>query len=154
MKQMTLRSAVFGALLILTITASAQEKGYWRASNSSAKSITGDIGLSDARISINFLNFPIALIRALQPGEVSAVFDVDSNAVVGEANLYRLTIPGDRKFLHKNSLCGSDDTHWMVTYAAGRSLQLAFFSGEKPPALTVESISNSTDLCGVFSYER
>jgi hypothetical protein len=42
----------------------------------------------------------------------------------------------------------------MVTFVAGRSMQLAFFSGQKPPVFTQEAISNSTDLCGTFSYVR
>ncbi len=90
---------------------SAQEKGPWRAASTTAASITGDIAFSETRVAIDFSSFPIARIRDLEPGEVSAVFDVDSNAG-GRGSLYRLSIPGDKKFLHKNSLCGSEDTQW------------------------------------------
>jgi hypothetical protein len=42
----------------------------------------------------------------------------------------------------------------MVTYAAGRSLQLAFFSGQRPPVFTADALANSTDMCGKFSYMK
>jgi cell division septation protein DedD len=72
----------------------------------------------------------------------------------GTGTLYRLSIPATKKFLHKNSLCGDEEAQWMVAYVSGRTLQLAFFSGEKPPIFTFDAISNSTDLCGTFSYTK
>jgi hypothetical protein len=135
------------------MTAAAQDQGYWRAASSTAKSITGDVAIADEKIAINFLNFTIARIRGLQLAEASALFDPDGTAT-GSGSLYRLNVPGEKKFLHKNSLCGSDNTEWMVTYVSGRSLQLAFFSGQKPPVFTSDSLENSTDLCGKFSYLR
>jgi len=133
--------------------AAAQEKGNWHAANSTAQSITGDVALADERISISFSGFPVARIRSLQPAEVSAVFEAE-NAVGGSGSLYKLSIPASKKFMHKNSLCGAEDTQWMVTYVAGRSLHLAFFSGQKAPDLTPDAMVNSTDLCGIFSYTR
>jgi hypothetical protein len=153
MSQETLRRAIVGWVLVCCMTAVAQDMGYWRASSSTARSITGDVALSDEKISINFLSFTVARIRALEQGEASALFDADGTAG-GNGSLYRLNVPGAKKFLHRNSLCGSDDTQWMVTYVAGRSLQLAFFSGQKPPVFTPDAIANSTDLCGKFSYVR
>ena len=150
-REMLLR--VIGLVLICCMTAAAQDKGYWRATSSTAKSITGDVAIADEKISINFLNFTIARIRGLEQAEASALFDPDGTAT-GSAGLYRLNVPGEKKFLHKNSLCGSDDTSWMVTYVSGRSLQLAFFSGAKPPVFTSDALANSTDLCGKFSYQR
>ena len=131
----------------------AQDKGYWRANGSTAQSITGDVALSDEKIAINLSNFTIAHIRALNSEEVGAVFNPD-NIAGASGNLYRLSIPSSKRFLKKNSLCGSEDTQWMVTYVSGRSLQIAFFSGQKPPVFTSDAISNSTDLCGTFSYGR
>ena len=145
--------AMIGLVLACCISAVAQDKGNWRAESTTAKSTTGDVALFDEKLAINFSTFTIAPIRSLEKGEVSAVFDVDSTAG-GSGSLYRLNIPGAKKFLHKNSLCGSEDTAWMVTYVSGRSLQIAFFSGEKQPVFTLEAISNSTDLCGTFSYVR
>jgi hypothetical protein len=153
MKRETLLCVMVGLVLVCCMTAAAQDKGYWRSVSSTAKSITGDVALSDEKISINFLNFTIARIRGLEQVEASTLFDPDGTAT-GSGSLYRLNVPGAKKFLHKNSLCGSDDTQWMVTYVAGRSLQLAFFSEAKPPVFTSDALANSTDMCGKFAYVR
>jgi hypothetical protein len=151
MKRQALLQTIAGSVLIFCMAAAAQEKGNWRATSSMAQSITGDVALSDEKIAINFSTFTIARIRALKPEEISAVFNADASAG-GSGSLYRLNVPASKKFLRKNSLCGSDDTQWMVTYVAGRSLQLAFFSGPKPPVFTMDALADSTDLCGKFSY--
>jgi hypothetical protein len=143
--------AIVSSVLACCMSATAQEKGNWRAANSTAQSITGDVSLSAEKIAISFSAFPMARIRTLEPGEVSAVFDADSGAN-GTGSLYKLSIPASKKFLHHNSLCGAESTEWMATYVAGRSLHLAFFSGQKAPTLTPDAIVNSTDLCGIFSY--
>jgi hypothetical protein len=151
MKRAILVSVFAGVALICC--AVAQEKGYWRAESNSARSITGDVALSEEKVTIDLSSYTIARIRALQPAELSAAFDADSSAG-GSGSLYRLDVPATKRFLHKNTLCGSDDIRWMATYVAGRSLQLAFFSGQKPPLLTLEALSNSSDLCGTFAYGR
>src|SRR5438270_11292272 len=153
MKRETLVGAIVWLGLVCCITAAAQDKGYWRATSSTAKSITGDVALSEEKISINFLSFTIARIRGLEQAEAGALFDSDGTAA-GSGSLYRLNVPGAKKFLHKNTLCGSDDTQWMVTYVSGRSLEVAFFSGEKPPVVTADALVNSTDMCGKFGYVR
>src|SRR5882757_964293 len=140
MKRETLLSAIVGLVLVWCMTAAAQDKGYWRAASSTENSI-------------NLVSFTIARIRGLEKAEASALFDPDGTAA-GNGSLYRLIVPGERKFLHRNSLCGSDDTQWMVTYVSGRSLQLAFFSGAKPPVFAMDALANSTDLCGKFSYVK
>ena len=141
------------SLLACCLSVSAQEAGPWRAASQPAQSITGDVAFSDTRLAINFSSFPIARIRDLPADEVSAVFDADSNSGV-HGSLYRLSVPATMKFLHKNTLCGSEQTQWVAVYVAGRELHLAFFSGPKMPVFTVEAISNSTDLCGTFTYSR
>jgi hypothetical protein len=155
MKRLTsLRTAAVPALLfLLTLGAHAQDKGYWRASSQTARSITGDVSLADEKIMINFYTTTMSQIRTLEAGEISAVFDADSTTHP-TGSLYRLNIPAEKKFVHKNNLCGSEGVQWMVTYARGNAMQLAFFSGAKPPVFTLEAISNSTDLCGTFSYVR
>lgn len=153
MKRERLFYAVFGWVLACCMPATAQEKGNWRAANSAAQSITGDVTLSDAKISINFSSFAIAQIRDLEPGEGSAAFDLDSSAG-GGGSLYRLNIPASKRFMRRNTLCGAEDTQWMAAYVAGRTLHLAFFSGQKMPVFTPDAIANSTDLCGTFSYVR
>ena len=108
---------------------------------------------TDEKLTINFSTTTISKIRPLEPSEISAVFDTDSNSP-GAGSLYRLNIPSSKKFLHKNSLCGAEDTHWMVAYSASNTLQLAFFSGEKPPVFTFDAIANSTDKCGTYTYVK
>jgi hypothetical protein len=130
--------------------ANSQDMGNWRAASSTAQSITGDIGITGDKLFINFAGFTIAQIRRLTPAELNAVFEAEN----GSGNLYRLNVPAEKKFLHHNTLCGSEETKWMVTLAEGRMLHVAFFSGEKPPVMTTEAISNSSDLCGTFLYGK
>ena len=141
------------AILTCCLSVAAQEQGPWRAAGKTAESITGDVAFSDTRVAIEFATFPIARIRDLEPGEVSAAFDVDSNAG-GRGSLYRLSIPATKKFLHHNTLCGSEETQWMAVYPVERSLHVAFFSGPKMPVFTPEALANTTDLCGTFLYAR
>lgn len=145
-------SVLTALLLCCALSASAQDKGYWRAVSSNANDITGDLTISDSRLTINFTSFPLAPIRKLLPAESNAVFEADPGS--GGGFLYRLNVPGAKRFLHKNSLCGSDDTQWLATYVQGRSLRVALFSGADMPVLTVDALANSTDVCGTFSYSR
>ena len=131
--------------------ARAQEKGSWRPASKTAQSVTGPILLGDEKLSINFLTFTIAQIRPLQPAEAAAAFE---GAAGGAGHLYRLSIPGDRRFLHKNTLCGAEETQWMVAYVSGKELQVAFFSNATPPVLSAEALTNNTDLCGTYTYVR
>ena len=149
-------------MLVCSLPATAQEKGNWRAASSTAQSITGDITLSEEKLSINFSGFPIARIRSLQSAELSAVFEPgsgpengpDSGKDSGTGSLYRLSIPVAKKFLHRNTMCGAEETQWMATFVAGHTLQLAFFSGPKPPVFTPAAIANTTSLCGTYTYAR
>jgi hypothetical protein len=131
----------------------AQDKGNWRAASQTARSVTGDIAFTGQKIAINFSGYWIAQIRTLTPAEASATFNVDLDAG-GSGNLYRLSIPGDKRFLHKNTLCGSEDVQWAVTYVAGHTLQLALFSGSKMPVMTPDGMASDANLCGVFGYVR
>ena len=148
--------AVLLAILALALASSAsalaQESGPWRASSSNARAITGDIVFSPTSIAINFNGFTIAQIRSIKTEEVRALFNPDNP--VGGGNLFRVDIPADKKFLHHNTLCGSDSAQWIVTYAQGRDLQVAFFSGATPPVLTFDAVNDAPTLCGVFSYVR
>lgn len=140
-------------LLTCSISVSAQDLGYWNVASTTAKAITGDISIGTNKVTINFTNFTLAAARTLGPAEVAAAFDADVNAG-GNGQLYRLNIPADKRFLHHNTLCGTEETHWMATYVSGRTLQVAFFSGENPPVLSVDALANSTTLCGTFTYAR
>src|ERR1700756_4766322 len=102
--------AFLGLILACCASGAAQEQGVWRASSSSARTVTGDVSLGDAQFLVNFYNFPIVRARDLASGELSAVFDVDSNSSA-KGHLYRLNISATKKFLHKSGLCGGEDTH-------------------------------------------
>ncbi len=144
--------APFAAVLAFTLPAAAQENGPWRAASTNSRAITGDVMFSPLKVTINFTSFTIAQIRSLKTEEILALFNPDS--ATGGGNLFRVDIPADRKFLHHNTLCGSEATQWIVTYAQGRDLHVALFSGATPPALTVDALNDATNLCGVFSYVR
>jgi hypothetical protein len=133
--------------------AQGPESGYWRASSRTATSITGDVAFSNDKFTMNFFTTAAADIRELKPGEVSAMFDVDASTA-GKGTLYRVDIPGMKTFLHKNKLCGGEDTQWLAIYASGRDLQMALFSGDSMPVFTIDAISNASNLCGTFSYVR
>lgn len=148
-----LLGAVASLMLVCSLPLAAQDKGYWRAVSSNANDITGDLAIANDKITINFNSFTIAQIRPLKPAESSAVFDADPGAA-GGGYLYRLSVPAQKRFLHHNTLCGSDDTQWLATYVEGRALHVAFFSGSDVPVFTPEALANSSDVCGTFSYTR
>ena len=151
---MKVRSLAGASLLLLScsITGAAQDRGSWKAANSSAEAITGDLILGGSRVTLGFIPFTIAQIRKLEPAEAAALFASEDNP--GPGFLYRLNIPAAQRFFHKNTLCGSEDTQWMVTSVTGKRLHVAFFSGATPPVLTFEALNKSTDLCGTFAYAR
>lgn len=153
MKKFFLPAVAIALLFVCSLSLSAQDRGYWNAASTTAKSITGDISIGTNKVTINFSSFPLAPIRTLGPTEVAAAFDADVNAG-GNGQLYRLNVPADKRFLHHNTLCGTEDTQWMATYVSGRNLQVAFFSGSNPPVLSVDALANSTSLCGTFEYAR
>lgn len=153
MKKKTLPGLAVGLLLTCCLAGAAQDRGDWRAASSDAKAVTGDIGISEYKLFINFSGYTIAQIRTLKPDEVLAAFNEDSGDG-GRGNLYRLDIPAEKKFAHHNTLCGNEVTQWMATYAHGRDLQVAFFSGAAMPVFTAEALNNSTNLCGTYSYVR
>jgi hypothetical protein len=152
-KTRLLAIAAAGLFCVCSLLASAQDKGPWRATSSNATAITGDIGVFDDKLSLNFSTFTIAEIRKLDPAEAAALFSTETSAP-GGGFLYRMGIPSTKHFAHKNTLCGNDDTQWMATWLQGRELHVAFFSGGKTPVMTPDALANSTDVCGLFLYGR
>jgi hypothetical protein len=148
-----IKAVLLGLLLACGTSSIAQERGSWRATSSTAKAITGDVIFSGERVTINFAAFIIAQIRTVQPAEAAATFNLEPGET-GSGNIYRLNVPAATKFQHKNTLCGSEETDYMVTYVAGKTLHVAFFSGMKLPVLTPEALANTPDLCGTFLYTR
>jgi hypothetical protein len=155
MKSFKLSCVLLACGLTSSVFAVAQDSGYWRATSDTAKHITGDIAINSEKIAINFNSYWIAQIRALTPSELNAAFGMDANAATpGTGNLYRLSIPGNKKFLGRHTLCADEDVQWLATYTTGRTLQLAFFSTSHMPVLTPEVLTNDPDLCGVFAYVK
>lgn len=130
----------------------AQDGGNWRASSSTAKSVTGDVAFFNQKIALAFSTFTVAQIRTLTLPEATSVFNGAEPG--GAGNLYRTSIPSDKRLLHKNTLCGSEETQWIVSYVSGHTLQLAFFSDAKMPVLTPEAMANTSSLCGTYTYVR
>ena len=153
MGKWTALGAVAGVLLAVAVAAAAQDGGAWVAASTNATSITNNIAISKDRLSIDYLTFPLAPIRTLKPVEVSAVFDADVNAGIN-GDLYRLRIPANKPIVQHNTLCGGEDTQWMATYVTGRTLRVAFFSGDDMPVFTFDAISMSTTVCGTYTYTR
>ena len=131
----------------------AQDSGAWRAMSTTAHGVTGDVAFTETKIVLNFSAFTVAQIRTLTPAEIAALFNPD-DPNSGTGNLYRTSIPAEKRFLHKNTLCGSEETQWVVTFVKGKALQLAFFSGASMPVLTVDALNSATALCGTYSYTR
>lgn len=146
---------VIAAILALPAAplCSAQVKGYWRAASSLAHSITGDISIAKSEITINYSMFALVPVRVLNTNEVAAAFDADVNSNA-TGYLYHLNVPASRRFMHHNTLCGTEETQWMATYVSGRTLQVAFFSGSTPPVITVDALANTMNLCGTYTYSR
>ena len=134
----------------------AQEQGNWRPVSTTARAIMGPIAIGDEKLVINFVRFPVAEIRTVTPAEIAAVLAMDptESGKPLAGHLFRLSIAADQKFLHKNTMCGGDETQWMVSAVQGKTLQLAFFSGATMPVLTAEAVGNSTSLCGTFTFTR
>jgi hypothetical protein len=151
----TTAATFFVLVMAFTLPLLAQERGYWKPASKTAQSITGDVTINGDRMTINFFTLTVAEIRPLKPAEISAAFaDASADAPAGAGHLYRLSIPGDKRFLHKNTLCGSDETQWMATWVWGKQMQIAFFSNAAPPVFTVEALNGSPNLCGTFAYVR
>ena len=142
-----------GAMCLAARVSAQEDRGLWSATSTNAHAITGDITIGEAKVTLNFFMFPLAQIRRLKPVEVSAVFDADVNAGI-EGTLYRLRIPGTQVFVHKNTLCGGEETQWMATYVTGHTLKVAFFSGDDMPVFTFDAMQNTTTVCGSFVYGR
>ncbi len=145
--------AMFGMVSGCVLPAVAQERGNWRAASKQAQSTTGDVIFGNEKLTINFLTVPVAEIRPLTPAEVSAAFE-DADPSAGAGHLFRLKIPGDKRFLHKNTLCGAEETEWMATWVSGKTLKVIFFSNDAPPVFTIEALNASTDRCGTYLYVR
>ena len=145
--------ALAGMVCLAARVSAQEDRGLWSATSTNAHAITGDVSIGEAKVTLNFATFPLALIRRLKPVEVSAVFDADVNAGI-EGTLYRLHVPPGKYIVRRNTLCGGEETQWMATYVTGHTLKVAFFSGDDMPVFTFDAMQNATTLCGKFTYGR
>lgn len=144
---------VLALACVAGLQAQQPEKGTWRAASNNAASITGNVVFSGSKVTLNFTSVILSPVRLIKPAEVAALFDEAADSA-GNGQLYHVKISASNRFLNQNTLCGTQDTEWMVTYVAGRELKVAFFSGEDAPVMTFESLQNSDSLCGTFTYVR
>jgi hypothetical protein len=149
----TFGKLLVGMAAVCGVAAPAQERGDWRAMSTTARGVTGDVAFTETKLFLNFSGYTIAQIRTLTPAETGAIFHSDGGAA-GSGSLYRTDIPGAKRFLHKNTLCGSEDVQWVATSVSGKTLQIAMFSGAAMPKLTADEMANATNLCGTYSYTR
>ena len=142
--------------LSCSLPMAGQDSGNWRPVSTTAKGITGPVVIANETMVVNFVKFPIAEIRRLTAAELLVVATADSpregSAMSG--HLYRLSVPADQKFLHKNTLCGGEETQWMTTAVQGKMMQIAFFSQAQMPIFTAEAMATTTNLCGTFLYTK
>ena len=153
MRSLVVAAAVLAGIMAGAAQVRAQDQGYWRAASSMAVTITSDVTIGKGKLTIDFFTYPLAPIRTLKPTEVSAVFDADVKAGIS-GMLYRLKIPAAQHFNKKNTLCGDEDTQWMATYVTGKTMQVAFFSGDDQPVFTFDAMQGTSTKCGVFTYAR
>ena len=133
--------------------ANAQDTGHWRSATHRTEVMTGELTIAPENVTIYQSKFPMTFVRKLTPAEVGAVFDADTNAGIG-GKLYSMHVPPRVYYAGGDLICGNEFIRWMATYVAGRTLQIAFFSGDDVPVFTFDTIANSTALCGTYVYTR
>ena len=109
-------SVVLVGLCLAAPVRAQEDRGLWRSASKEALVMTGDITIGEAKVTLNFVTFPLAQIRRLKPVEVSAVFDADVNAGI-EGTLYRLRIPGAQRIAAARIPCAAARTRngWRPT---------------------------------------
>ena len=150
-------AAAAGGILVGAVCGAAQanapDNGRWRGASNQTVTMTGEITIAATRLTIYTTKFPLIPLRKLTPVEVSAVFEADVNAGIS-GNLYSVHVPPGVFIAGGSPLCGSEVIKWMATYVSGRTLRVAFFSGDDTPVFTFDAIANSTALCATYVYTR
>ena len=157
MKRRMMVAAAAGMILVGVVFGAAQatspDIGHWSAKTDRTRDMTGDLTITPGMLTIYQSKFPLARVRKLTPAETGAVFDADTNARIG-GDLYRLHVPPGVYYTGGDLLCGREVIRWMATYVSGRTLQVAFFSGDDAPVFTFDAVSNSTAMCGMYIFSR
>jgi len=126
-------------------------------------SITGDIKSTPTTLTIAGHKLELRLVRQLNHDDTAnaaALLDTKITPnLIGV--LYQTHLSAGTKLQGNNTLCGKNDTTWIVILLsqsnAPRStadLYLANFSGSGEPDLRPSAIATSTHLCGTYWYEK
>jgi hypothetical protein len=123
----------------------------WRATSTTAMSVTGDVTFMPTKIQFqNGQSLTLATV-----GPVSD-FKVEGEKV--QATVYRVTTPADLALKNGNHLCGSTGHSQPVTFIVTWNPEA--FPGDKPPrsmaAFSGKDAPRSDDgpaSCGVYNYE-
>jgi len=127
----------------------AESAEKWRATSTTAMSITGDVTFTPAKI--QFQNGQsLALATAGRIPDFKAEGDKVAAAV------YRVTIPADPALKNGNHLCGSAGHSQPVTFIVTWNPEA--FPGDKPPrsmaAFSGKDAPRSDEAsCGIYNYE-
>ncbi len=121
-----------------------------------AMSITGDIRLSSDKLTMGGADYPLTLARTVDVQHFSDIGKIFFSMKPTWARLYKIKIPSTAKPIRGGSNICRKDAKWvLVVMESGPNtknpeLSLAFFSGDAEPNLA--TATESTDLCGTFSY--
>jgi hypothetical protein len=152
---------VAGGFILAAVVAPVQNGGAraattkWSAMSTTAMSITGDIAISANDLTMAGADYPLTHVAAAPTQQRAGIGQVVAITQPTGADLYRVKIPGALKLQNGNTLCGGKDVTWLVVVSgSGPTLALAFLAGSAQPSLDGSALSNSTALCGTFTYGR
>ncbi len=135
--------------------------GVWLPLSHTAESITGQVILSSAGITIAGTTYPLKTERPLGTVEIQSlaqVFFLSSGYQSVDARLYQTSVPATAILLNDNTICGPVPARWIaaLTISSGGQpeLNLMFLSGDLQPALNAAVLENSTRECGTYSYAK
>jgi hypothetical protein len=125
----------------------------WSATSTTAMSITGDVAISPADLTMADADYPLTHVATVPAQQRAAIGQFIAVPEPSAADLYRIKIPAARKLHNGNTLCGGDEVTWLLAVSgSGPTMALAFFSGTAQPSLNANALSNNTALCGTFTY--
>jgi hypothetical protein len=132
------------SLLVVTPAVAKTWSEHWAATSDTATSITGDVTLYSAHISVDGKSVPIRKVHNIPIA--------DPAGYNGLATLYRVSPPVNPVLLHGNRLCGTNPISYVLIWHSkavmpgdppGRGL--ALFTGGEPSSLG--------SACATYYYE-
>jgi hypothetical protein len=144
-----------------SVPSGQEPTGVWSPLSHTAESITGQVILSSAGITILGTTYPLIMERSLGPVEIQSLaqaFSLASGYQSLDARLYQTNIPAAAVLLNGNTICGSEPARWIAAFTISTGSQpelyLMFLAGDLQPALNAEALENSTRVCGTYSYVK